>query len=52
MEGAVLETGQQPTTTFWCRRAEISLRQADSSLPTLSALTSVLLASLRVFHFH
>lgn len=30
----------------WCRRDEMSLSQADSPLPTLSAVTSVLLATL------
>jgi len=52
MERTVLETGQQPMTTPWCRGAEMSLSQADSPLPTQSALTSVLLATLRLFDFH
>lgn len=46
MKSAVLKTGQKPKTTSWCRGDEMSLSQADSPLPTLSALTSVLLATL------
>lgn len=51
MKRAGLETGQQPTTTSWCREAEVSLSQVNSPLPTPSSLAPQLLATLHLLIF-